>query len=82
MNTELNSLVTPEKQASRTRCEIWNRVMGYHRPVSQFNRGKKSEFYSRKYFQAHIDDSNDSFNKQFGTCAEEPSDLQGAVVSH
>jgi hypothetical protein len=24
--------------------------MGYHRPVSEFNRGKKSEFYSRKCF--------------------------------
>ena len=25
-------------------------VMGYHRPVSEFNRGKKSEFYERKCF--------------------------------
>lgn len=25
-------------------------VMGYHRPVESFNRGKKSEFYSRKCF--------------------------------
>lgn len=25
-------------------------VMGYHRPVSEFNRGKKSEFYSRLCF--------------------------------
>lgn len=25
-------------------------VMGYHRPVSEFNKGKKSEFYSRKCF--------------------------------
>jgi ribonucleoside-triphosphate reductase len=35
----------------RTKCEIWTRVMGYHRPVSQYNLGKKSEFYSRTYFQ-------------------------------
>ena len=34
----------------RQKCEIWTRVMGYHRPVSEFNRGKKSEFYSRKCF--------------------------------
>lgn len=26
--------------------------MGYHRPVSQYNRGKKSEFYSRTYYRA------------------------------
>ncbi|MCC7523114.1 hypothetical protein IT407_04955 [Candidatus Uhrbacteria bacterium] len=35
----------------RTRCEVWTRVMGYHRPVSQFNTGKKSEHYSRKHFE-------------------------------
>ena len=31
-------------------CEIWTRVMGYHRPVSSFNRGKKSEFKERLAF--------------------------------
>lgn len=25
-------------------------VMGYHRPLESFNRGKKSEFYARKCF--------------------------------
>ncbi|MFD2249467.1 hypothetical protein FHS82_003620 [Pseudochelatococcus lubricantis] len=34
----------------RQRCEIWTRVMGYHRPVSSFNRGKKGEFHERLYF--------------------------------
>lgn len=24
--------------------------MGYHRPVSEFNRGKKNEYYERKCF--------------------------------
>lgn len=38
------------KDEERQPCEIWTRVMGYHRPVSEFNRGKKSEFYSRKCF--------------------------------
>ena len=36
--------------SERQPCEIWTRVMGYHRPVSEFNRGKKSEYYSRKCF--------------------------------
>jgi hypothetical protein len=35
----------------RTRCQIYTRVMWYHRPVSSFNIGKKSEFYSRTYFK-------------------------------
>lgn len=36
--------------SERQPCEIWTRVMGYHRPVSEFNKGKKSEFYSRQCF--------------------------------
>lgn len=34
----------------RTRCEVWTRVMGYHRPVSQFNAGKRQEHKDRRYF--------------------------------
>jgi hypothetical protein len=34
----------------RTRCEIWTRVMGYHRPVSAFNAGKAAEHAQRKLF--------------------------------
>lgn len=35
------------KDEERQPCEIWTRVMGYCRPVSEFNKGKKSEYYSR-----------------------------------
>ena len=34
----------------RTECEIWTRVMGYYRPISGFNKGKKSEYADRKCF--------------------------------
>lgn len=34
----------------RQRCEVWTRVMGYHRPVQSYNIGKKGEFEERKYF--------------------------------
>lgn len=37
-------------EVKRTPCEIYTRVMGYHRPVSSYNLGKKSEYYSRKNF--------------------------------
>jgi hypothetical protein len=40
----------PLSDAERQPCEIWTRVMGYHRPVSSFNRGKKGEFYERRPF--------------------------------
>lgn len=35
----------------RQPCEIWTRVMGYHRPVSSFNQGKIGEFNERRYFR-------------------------------
>lgn len=34
----------------RQKCEVWTRVMGYYRPVSQFNTGKKSEHKERIVF--------------------------------
>ena len=36
--------------SERTRCEVWTRVMGYHRPISSFNIGKQGEVAERKYF--------------------------------
>ncbi len=41
------SLCDEERQP----CEIWTRVMGYHRPVASFNIGKKGEFHERCYFE-------------------------------
>lgn len=34
----------------RQRCEVWTRVMGYHRPTSEFNPGKQSEHRERSHF--------------------------------
>lgn len=38
----------------RTRCEIWTRVMGYHRPVAAFNPGKQAEHAERKLFREGV----------------------------
>jgi len=37
--------------SERTKCEIWTRVMGYHRPIKSFNPGKQSEHAERVYFK-------------------------------
>jgi hypothetical protein len=37
--------------AERQRCEVWTRVMGYHRPVASFNTGKQGEFAERRHFE-------------------------------
>lgn len=39
------------KPEQRTRCEIWTRVMGYHRPVAAWNPGKQAEHGERRFFQ-------------------------------
>lgn len=38
--------------SERQPCEVWTRVMGYHRPVSSFNTGKKAEHAERRFFRA------------------------------
>lgn len=38
------------KDEERQPCEVWTRVMGYHRPVQSFNTGKKGEFAERVCF--------------------------------
>ncbi len=39
------------KDEERTRCEVWTRVMGYHRPVAAWNPGKQSEHRERDFFK-------------------------------
>ncbi|MBN7288000.1 MULTISPECIES: anaerobic ribonucleoside-triphosphate reductase [Campylobacter] len=34
----------------RTKCVVYTRVMGYHRPVESFNLGKKGEHKERVKF--------------------------------
>lgn len=42
------------KEEDRTRCEVWSRVMGYHRPISFWNPGKQSEHRERCNFVANV----------------------------
>lgn len=35
----------------RTKCLVYTRVMGYHRPVESFNIGKKGEHMQRRHFE-------------------------------
>ncbi|MCC2320606.1 ribonucleoside triphosphate reductase [Cellulomonas xiejunii] len=41
---------TCEEDGEVTTCEVWTRVMGYHRPVSSFNIGKQGEHAERVPF--------------------------------
>jgi ribonucleoside-triphosphate reductase (formate) len=35
----------------QTKCEVYSRVVGYIRPVEQWNDGKQAEFKDRKQFE-------------------------------
>lgn len=43
-------------QEKRTRCLVFTRVMGYHRPIESFNIGKKGEHDERLHFTEEICD--------------------------
>lgn len=55
-----------ETTKERTPCQVFTRVMGYIRPVQNYNLGKKSEFYSRKYFsKKKLELDNQEFIKKY-----------------
>jgi ribonucleoside-triphosphate reductase len=37
-------------EEKRVRCEVFSRIVGYLRPVQQWNPGKEAEFYKRKEY--------------------------------
>jgi hypothetical protein len=47
----LNTPIIILDDNERQRCEVWTRVMGYHRPVASFNIGKKGEYHERCFFE-------------------------------
>jgi hypothetical protein len=62
VNTKDVSTTEPEitlRDDERQPCEVWTRVMGYHRPTTSFNVGKQGEFAERKYFR-----ENPALNKE------------------
>jgi ribonucleoside-triphosphate reductase (formate) len=41
----------PTCERCESECEVYSRVVGYLRPVKQWNKGKKQEFIERKTYQ-------------------------------
>lgn len=44
----------PPAKTKRTRCEVYSRVVGYLRPVNQWNEGKQAEFKDRTTFDKQV----------------------------
>lgn len=51
--THLETRAIVLDDTERQPCEVWTRVMGYHRPVASFNIGKKGEYFERRFFEEH-----------------------------
>ena len=50
----------PESDDKRVPCEVYSRIVGYLRPVQDWNRGKRQEFRDRR---------------PYGVAEEKPSDV-------
>ncbi|MDR0580707.1 MAG: anaerobic ribonucleoside-triphosphate reductase [Holosporaceae bacterium] len=42
------------RDEERSKCECWTRVMGYYRPIDDFNIGKRGEHAERVYFEEKL----------------------------
>lgn len=51
ISKEESDLILNGIESKRTRCLVYTRVMGYHRPIESFNIGKKGEHKQRVQFQ-------------------------------
>lgn len=40
------------KNVKGTKCEVYSRIVGYHRPVENWNESKQEEFKERTVFNA------------------------------
>ena len=50
VNELTNEMILDKNKEKRTKCIVYTRVMGYHRPVESFNIGKTGEHKQRKQF--------------------------------
>lgn len=51
-----DEIQTTNLEARRQPCEVYSRVVGYLRPVGQWNKGKQAEFEDRKEYNKQVCD--------------------------
>ena len=54
MNSEQTAMIDIPQEKGQP-CEVWTRVMGYHRPVASFNTGKQAEYAERQFFREPVE---------------------------
>ncbi|PIS32129.1 hypothetical protein COT40_01645 [Candidatus Peregrinibacteria bacterium CG08_land_8_20_14_0_20_41_10] len=53
-STADQTFIPMDIERKRTKCEVWTRVIGYYRPVQEFNIGKKQEVKERVYYKEAV----------------------------
>lgn len=48
---QIAELKAAKAEVKGTNCEVYSRVVGYLRPVQNWNKGKKEEFAMRKTYE-------------------------------
>ena len=44
--------------SARRKCEVYSRIVGFLRPVENWNDGKKAEFHDRKTYKVSPNNAN------------------------
>jgi anaerobic ribonucleoside-triphosphate reductase len=55
MSNETESIKTKE---TKVPCEVYSRIVGYLRPVQNWNKGKRQEFATRRVYRVRTQDIN------------------------
>jgi ribonucleoside-triphosphate reductase len=47
-------MIEPTTKVKRQPCEVYSRVVGYIRPVNQWNDGKQAEYHDRAEYDKQL----------------------------
>jgi len=51
IKTKMEQDKNKEESFKGTKCEVYSRIVGYLRPITQWNEGKQAEWKDRKVFK-------------------------------
>ena len=59
--------MTDSQPKRKVPCEVYSRIVGYLRPVQNWNKGKKQEFTDRRPYEVQTDPECESANADQGS---------------
>ncbi len=61
----------------KTKCEVYSRIVGYMRPIDDWNAGKRQEFKDRVNYDATEKVYNEGFGEETGLQVGDEKGLTG-----